>query len=134
MLNRSNVSTRIPAQDLERAEAFYKDNLGLTPTERRPGGLRYQCGSGSFSIFQSSGAPSGEHTQMAWEVEDIEAVVGELRGRGVIFEEYDFPGLNTVNGIAEIEGNYLSTGSRGERGAWFKDSEGNLLGIGQRLR
>jgi hypothetical protein len=60
-------------------------------------------------------------------------VVAELRGRGVVFEEYDFPGLTTVNGIAEIEGNYPSKG-RGERGSWFRDSEGNMLGLGQPVR
>jgi hypothetical protein len=52
----------------------------------------------------------------------------------VVFEEYDLPGLRTVNGIAEIEGNYPSTGASGERGAWFRDSEGNMLGIGQRVK
>jgi hypothetical protein len=67
------------------------------------------------------------------EVEDIEVMVRELRARGVVFEEYDVPGLKTVDGIADIEGNYPSKGS-GERGAWFRDSEGNLLGIGQPLR
>jgi hypothetical protein len=70
---------------------------------------------------------------MGWEVEDIEVTVRELRARGVVFEEYDVPGLKTVDGIADIEGNYPSKGS-GERGAWFRDSEGNLLGIGQPLR
>ena len=67
---------------------------------------------------------------MMWEVDDIEATVRELRSRGVVFEEYDLPGLKTVDGIAEIEGQYPSKGS-GERGAWFRDSEGNMLGIGE---
>ena len=70
---------------------------------------------------------------MGWEVEDIDATVRELRARGVVFEEYDGPGLETVEGIAYIEGNYPSKG-RAERGAWFRDSEGNMLGIGQPLR
>jgi hypothetical protein len=70
---------------------------------------------------------------MGWEVEDIEATVRELRARGVEFEAYDLPGLKTVDGIAEITGNYPSKGT-GERGAWFRDSEGNLLGIGQPVR
>jgi hypothetical protein len=70
---------------------------------------------------------------MGWEVEDIETAVAELRRRGVAFEEYDFPGLRTVNGIAEVQGNYPSVGV-GERAAWFRDSEGNLIGIGQPIR
>jgi catechol 2,3-dioxygenase-like lactoylglutathione lyase family enzyme len=133
MLKDGRVATRIPAQDLARARAWYAEKLGLEPVEEREGGLRYVCAAGEFSIFESAGEPSGDHTQMGWEVDDIDATVGELRARGVVFEEYDFPGLKTIDGIAEIEGNYPSKGT-GERGAWFRDSEGNMLGIGQPLR
>jgi catechol 2,3-dioxygenase-like lactoylglutathione lyase family enzyme len=133
MLNEGRVATRLPAQDLARARAFYADKLGLHPVEEREGGLRYVCAGGEFALFESAGAPSGAHTQMGWEVDDIEATVAGLRSRGVFFEEYDGPDLQTVNGIADIEGNYPSKGI-GERGAWFRDSEGNMLGIGQPLR
>jgi catechol 2,3-dioxygenase-like lactoylglutathione lyase family enzyme len=130
MLADSQVATRLPVKNLERARKFYSEKLGLEPAEERPGGLCYRCGPGYFALFESAGAASGTHTQMAWEVVDIEATVAMLRARGVVFEEYDLPGLKTVNGIAEIEGNYPSKGV-GERGAWFRDSEGNLLGIGE---
>jgi catechol 2,3-dioxygenase-like lactoylglutathione lyase family enzyme len=133
MLKNGRVATRLPAQDLERAKVFYAEKLGLEPVEEREGGLRYVCVTGEFALFESSGAASGDHTQMGWEVDDIEATVRELRAGGVVFEEYDIPGLTTVDGIAEIEGNYPSKGT-GERGAWFRDSEGNMLGIGQPLR
>ena len=133
MLDTSDVATRLPAQDLERAKAFYAEKLGLLPVEERPGGLRYRCGNGWFALFASSGAPSGDHTQMGWEVEDLEATVAELRRRGVVFEEYDLPGLRTVDGITEVAGNYPSRGV-GEKAAWFRDSEGNLLGLGQAIR
>jgi catechol 2,3-dioxygenase-like lactoylglutathione lyase family enzyme len=134
MLEGSEVATRLPAQDLERARSFYAENLGLHPIEERPGGLRYLCGNSSFGLFESSGAPSGDHTQMGWEVGDLEATVDWLRRRGVVFKEYDVPGLKTINGIAEIVGNYPSRGGRGEKAAWFRDSEGNLLGLGEPLR
>jgi catechol 2,3-dioxygenase-like lactoylglutathione lyase family enzyme len=134
MLRDGEVATRLPAQDLERARTFYAEKLGLHPIEERPGGLRYRCGNSYFVVFASTGAASGTHTQMGWEVADLDATVAELRARGVVFEEYDLPGLRTVNGIAEVEGNYPSKGGVGERGVWFKDSEGNLLGIGQPLR
>lgn len=130
MLHNSTVATRLPAQNLDRARAFYADKLGLQPAEERSGGLLYQCGNTRFALFASAGAASGEHTQMAFEVDDIEAVVDELRQRGVVFEDVSVPGLRTVDGIAEVEGNYPSKGV-GERAAWFRDSEGNLLGIGQ---
>jgi catechol 2,3-dioxygenase-like lactoylglutathione lyase family enzyme len=131
VLKDGKVATRIPVQDLQRARLFYSEKLGLEPSEERPGGLLYRCGEGEFALFESAGAASGDHTQMGWEVEDIEATVEWLRGRGVVFEEYDFPGLRTVNGIAEVAGNYPSKGGVGEKAAWFRDSEGNLFGIGQ---
>jgi catechol 2,3-dioxygenase-like lactoylglutathione lyase family enzyme len=130
-LRDGDVATRLPAQDLDRARAFYAEKLGLEPVEERPGGLRYECRSGQFALFESAGAASGSHTQMGWKVDDIDAVVVELRGRGVVFEEVDAPGLRTIGGIADVEGNYPSAGGVGERAAWFRDSEGNLLGIGQ---
>jgi catechol 2,3-dioxygenase-like lactoylglutathione lyase family enzyme len=129
-LKNGRVATRLPAQDLNRARAFYAEKLGLEPEEEREGGLRYVCAGGEFALFASAGAASGDHTQMGWEVDDIEAAVRELRSRGVELEQYDLPGLRTVDGIAEIEGNYPSKGS-GERAAWFRDSEGNMLGIGE---
>ena len=110
----SNVASRIPAQDLRRARSFYAEKLGLEPVEERPGGLRYRCGNGEFALFESAGAAAGDHTQMAREVDDLKETIAELRERGVIFEEYDVPGLETVNGIAGVEGNYPSKRRRGE--------------------
>ena len=98
------------------------------------GGLLYRCVAGEFALFESAGAVAGTHTQMGWDVDDIETVVHELRGRGVAFEEYDLRRLKTVDGIAEVAGNYPSKGGVGERAAWFRDSKGNLLGIGQAIR
>ena len=130
MLSEGRVATRLPAQDLERAKAFYAEKLGLHPVEEREGGLRYVCGGTEFALFASAGAATGGHTQMGWEVAELDSTVAELRSRGVVFEEYDLPGLTTVDGIAEIEGNYPSKGT-GERSVWFRDTEGNLIGIGQ---
>ena len=83
----------------------------------------YRCGKDSrFSVFPSEGEVSGTHTQAIWLVEDVESEVAALKARGVVFEEYDVPSLSTVNSIATIGPN---------KGAWFKDSEGNLLSLGQ---
>ncbi len=130
-LRDAGVATRIPAQDLDRARRFYSERLGLDPVDERPGGLLYRCGGVDFAVFRSAGASPGTFTQMAFEVDDIDAVVAELRRRGVEFEDLDLPGMRTENKIAEIEGNYPSKGTRGERAAWFRDSEGNMLGIGE---
>jgi catechol 2,3-dioxygenase-like lactoylglutathione lyase family enzyme len=125
--------TKLPAQDLDRARDFYRDMLDLTPVEEREGGLRYLCASGEFHLFLSTGAASGESTQLGFEVDDIDAVVADLRARGVVFEEFDIPGFEVVDGIVKVEDNYPSKGT-GERGAFFRDSEGNLLALGEPTR
>jgi catechol 2,3-dioxygenase-like lactoylglutathione lyase family enzyme len=132
-LSNAYAITKLPAQDLDRARAFYRDKLGLEPAEEREGGLRYLCGPTEFHVFLSSGAASGESTQMAFEVEDIDAAVAELRDRGVTFEVYDVPGFAWAGEILTVPDNYPSKGT-GERGAFFRDSEGNLIGLAQPTR
>ncbi len=134
MLSSGRVVGRLPAQDLQRARRFYADKLGLEPVDERPGGLLYRCADGEFALYESAGTSPGTFTQLAFEVDDIDAVVAALRARGVVFEDVDLPGLETVEGIADIAGNYPSKGARGERAAWFRDSEGNMLGIGEAVR
>src|SRR3954452_24382933 len=102
MLERGRAATRLPTQDLERARRFYAEKLGLEPADERPGGLLYRSANGEFALFQSGGAAPGTFTQMAFEVDDIDATVRELKARGVVFEEIDVPGLETVDGIADI--------------------------------
>lgn len=125
MLKDGRVATRIPVRDLARARAFYSEKLGLEPAEERPGGLRYECAGGEFALFESAGAASGDHTQMAFDVDDFDAVVADLQARGVSFDEF---------GITEVEGNYPSKGGKGEKAAWFRDLDGNLFGLGQAIR
>ena len=134
MLAKARVATRLPAQDLNRARRFYAEKLGLEPSEERPGGLLYRFPGGEFALYASAGTAPGTFTQMAVEVDDLDTVMAELRGRGVVFEEVDIPGLTTSEGVAEVQGNYPSKGGKGERAAWFRDSEGNLLGLAQSLR
>jgi catechol 2,3-dioxygenase-like lactoylglutathione lyase family enzyme len=123
MLANDPIYPSLPAADLERAKRFYADKLGLTPESELEGGLFYRCGKDTrFAVFTSQGGASGTHTQAMWLVEDVESEVAALKARGVIFEEYDLPSLKTVNSIATIGPN---------KGAWFRDSEGNLLSVGQ---
>ena len=119
------VATRLPTQDLDRARRFYAEKLGLEPVEERPGGLLYRCGGKEFALYSSTGAAPGTFTQMGWSVDDLDATMAELQARGLEFAD-EF-------GTVVVEGNYPSKGGRGERAAWFRDSEGNLLGIGQSL-
>ena len=132
-LDSARAVTKLPAQDLDRARRFYRDRLGLEAVEERDGGLRYVCGTTEFHLFRSSGAASGTSTQIGFEVEDIDEVVAELRARGVRFEPFDIAGFDVEDDIVAVPDNYPSKGS-GERGAFFRDSEGNLVGIGQATR
>jgi catechol 2,3-dioxygenase-like lactoylglutathione lyase family enzyme len=121
-LNAAIAKTTLPVEDLARARAFYAEKLGLRPTQEFEGALFYEGeGSSGFLLFPSEARPSG-HTQMALFVKDIVYMVAKLKSRGVRFEEYDFPGLKTNHGIADL--GY-------EKAAWFRDSEGNLLALGQ---
>jgi catechol-2,3-dioxygenase len=122
-LEKALVESTIRAQDLERARLFYAKKLGLTPTSQERIGVRYRLADGTqFWLFRSAGKASGAHTQMALTVDNLLATVRELRSRAVKFEDYDSPGLKTTDGIADV--GYA-------RAAWFKDSEGNLIGISQ---
>jgi predicted enzyme related to lactoylglutathione lyase len=125
MLKFTDVGAALPAQDVARARQFYEQKLGLKPTEVQPdGSARYQVGSGTFLVFKSMGKASGDHTQMGLEVEDAAGAVDELKSAGVKLEEYDYPDFKTKNGVVDMPD--------GSKGAWFKDTEGNLVSILQR--
>ncbi len=129
-LRNAHTVTKLPAQDLDRARAFYRDKLGLEPVEERVGGLRYVCGPTEFHLFSSAGTPSGASTQMAFEVKDLKATLDELRARGVTFERFEMPGFDASGDTIAAPDNYPSKGT-GELGTFFYDSEGNLIGIAQ---
>jgi len=124
MLNNSTVMAVLPAKDINRAKDFYRDKLGMEPAETVEDSLLYRCGNGtSFLVYQTDNAGTAKNTQMGWDTDNLEREMEELRGRGVTFEEYDLPGLKTENGVVDNEWG---------KGAWFLDSEGNILSLSQR--
>jgi catechol 2,3-dioxygenase-like lactoylglutathione lyase family enzyme len=123
MLANSTIRAVIAATDLDRAQRWYAEKLDLRPLRQEAQGLLYQLGSSQFFLYQTPTAGTAQNTVAEFEVADIEAEMADLRRRGVIFEEYDYPDFKTVNGIAML-------GS--DRAAWFKDSEGNYLALAQR--
>lgn len=123
MLSNSPISVVLPAVDIERAKKFYTEQLGLREAAaQEPGGITFECGNGTYIYIYERPAVKIEHTQASFMVEDLESEMSILRSKGVVFEEYDFPGLKTINGVAEIDG---------FKAAWFKDTEGNILSLGQ---
>ena len=125
MLKDHAIVAYIPVANVSRARKFYEEKVGLTPKETYAGGVIYECGDGTWVfMYPSAGAGTNKASTAFWSVDDVENEVAELKSRGVVFEEYDTPGIKTVNGIA--------TGG-GAKTAWFKDSEGNILAVSQRL-
>jgi predicted enzyme related to lactoylglutathione lyase len=125
MLSTSQVTAYVPVSDLARARRFYEEKLGFRPLDMNDAGVMYESGKGSrFFAYKSDGAGTNKASTAFWDVSDLDAEMADLRKRGVVFEEYDSPGFKTVNGIA--------TGG-GARTAWFKDSEGNILAVSQRI-
>jgi catechol 2,3-dioxygenase-like lactoylglutathione lyase family enzyme len=125
MLANARAVPTLPVVDVARARKFYEEKLGLKPLHANENEVQYECGKGSAIYLYKRAATKADHTAFGFEVDDVEKEVKELRARGVVFEEYDFPGLKTVNGIAD-----LGT----EKAAWFKDTEGNILGVAQMRR
>jgi catechol 2,3-dioxygenase-like lactoylglutathione lyase family enzyme len=126
MPNLETASTHpmVAVSDLARAREFYEGTLGLIASDFRSGAVRYDTrGETWFMVYESNHARAAETTCMKFEVPDVYATVKALRENGIVFEEYDVPGLKTVDGVAEHKS--------GARGAWFKDPEGNILQIGQ---
>jgi predicted enzyme related to lactoylglutathione lyase len=123
-LSTAPVMPVLPAVDIERAKSFYGETLGLEIEELgTPGYFTVHAGSGSSILVYQRERTKAEHTVAGFQVEEIEPVVRELRDRGVVFEEYDLPGMKTVGGIADL-------GPAG-KAAWFTDSEGNIISIAQ---
>ena len=125
MFESASAHATIAVSDIDRAKTFYGEILGLPKKEERSGGVTYAAGAGSwFLVYPTQFAGTAQSTAMTFETANLDAAVAELAERGVTFEQYDVPGLRTdERGIAQIEG---------ERAAWFKDPDGNILAIGQR--
>ena len=123
MLKTAAVHATLPAVDLKRARKFYAEKLGLKIVREDPSpAITVEAGKGTVLYIYQRGATRADHTVAEFTVEDVEAEVKALKAKGVKFEEYDIPsmGIKTVNGIA-VMGDY--------KGAWFKDTEGNILSI-----
>jgi catechol-2,3-dioxygenase len=125
MLKNAPIVPYIPARDVARARKFYEEKVGLVPREEIAGGVVYECGHQSWVfLYPTPNAGTSKASQLFWQVKDIESEVAALKAKGVVFEEYDMPGLKTVNGIMTAGNN---------KAAWFKDTEGNIMAIIQTL-
>ena len=125
MLQKSPLYAYIPARDVARARKFYENTLGLKAKEEYAGGVIYEFGKGTGCfLYPTPNAGTSQASQAFWQVDNVEREVAELKARGVVFEEYDIPGVKMRNSIAA---------AGGAKTAWFKDSEENILAVSQRL-
>jgi catechol 2,3-dioxygenase-like lactoylglutathione lyase family enzyme len=120
MLSKAAVTTILPVKDMARARDFYAKKLGLEPRGfAADGNFVFACGGDAqIALITKPEGTRAEHTALSFEVHGIEKVISDLQAEGVVFEDYDFPTLKTVDHICVL-------GS--EKAAWFKDSEGNYL-------
>jgi catechol 2,3-dioxygenase-like lactoylglutathione lyase family enzyme len=119
------LHTVLPAADLQRARTFYHEMFGLDPDQVEHGSLVYHPSPGvGFELYETANAGTAKNTQMGWLTDDLESEMRQLRDKGVVFEEFDIPGMKTVNGVVTGEG---------LKSAWFRDTEGNFICISQRI-
>lgn len=122
MITEHPAYATIPASDMDRAKAWYRDKLGLVPYMEDEAGCMYRVGNGSnFLLYPTPNAGKAPNTLLSFSTDDLEADMEDMRSHGIQFEEYDMPGLKTVNGMATLGRHHA---------AWFKDSEGNILAVG----
>jgi catechol 2,3-dioxygenase-like lactoylglutathione lyase family enzyme len=125
MLSDSSVTTMLPVKDMARARAFYERSLGLRPGGEQPDGkFTYSVGGSTLALFPKAEGTRADHTAISFRVDDIADAVARLERAGVVFEDYDLPGLKTVDHVCVL-------GS--EKAAWFRDTEGNYLCIHEDL-
>ena len=122
MLGDANASPMLPVKDLEKAERFYEDILGLHRVDGEPGVVAtYRSGGTTLNVYRSEFAGTNKGTAALWEVDDVDGAVKDLKTKGVTFEHYDkMPGLKRDGDIHRADGFDV---------AWFKDPSGNILSI-----
>ncbi|BDV31596.1 VOC family protein [Microbacterium terricola] len=114
----------LPAADIDRAKAWWHDVLGRDPAYADDEGynLFYDVGGTMVLVYRTDFAGTAQNTAFNLVTDDIDRDVTALRTHGVVFHDYDMPGLKTVEGIADLGD---------ERSAWFSDSEGNIFALSQ---
>jgi catechol 2,3-dioxygenase-like lactoylglutathione lyase family enzyme len=122
MLKDSEVLAMVPVKDIKTAEKFYSETLGLNKIDENPGGITYKCGNSKMFVYPTPTAGTAKSTVATWDVKDIKAIVDELKSKKLTFEHYDYPGA-THEGEVHIW--------EGMRAAWFRDPDGNVLGLSQ---
>lgn len=122
MLNEISFRVSIPVNDMARAKSFYIEKLGLSLLFENEFATVFGSVESQIALVPSEDVVPATYSLVTWIVDDIQAQVAALRQAGIEFEEYEFIGLKTINGVAQLKNDFV---------AWFKDSEGNLLALAE---
>ena len=126
MFSDNRMIATLPASDMERADTFYREVLGVERFEDAPGGgIRYGDDDSWFLVYPSEFAGTNKATAAAWRVDDLGAVVAHLKAHDVELLEFDYEDFKTVDGIIEMP----DFG----RGAWFYDTERNIISLWEEI-
>lgn len=123
MLSEGDVVATIAVNDIQQGKDFYGGKLGLRQIAENPGGVGYSAGNGQLFVYPSPTAGTGEATAAFFRVDDVREAVAELRGKGIEFEHYEIPGSTLEGDVHVMDGGEMSA-------AWFKDPDGNIIGVG----
>ena len=121
MLGKADATPMIAVKDLDRARKFYEDTLGLETKDEWGEGLTMESGDTTINVYRSQVAGTNKATALTFQVDDAEEEVTELKKKGVFFEHYDLPGLQSRGDLYVGEGGFKT--------AWFKDPDGNILSL-----
>jgi catechol 2,3-dioxygenase-like lactoylglutathione lyase family enzyme len=124
MLGDKDVHAIVAVKDLETAKNFYENTLGLKKVSENPGGVMYASGNTKIFVYPSENAGTNQANAASWEVDNLDEVIDALKNKGVVFEQYDLPGV-TREGDIHIMGPM--------KAAWFKDPSGNIMCIGNAM-
>lgn len=120
MFANRRATAMLPARDVDRAVAWYADKLGLKPAQQDENGASFAFSGVNAFLYKSEYAGTAQNTAISFDSPDLEADMQVMRSKGVVFLDYDLPGLKTENGVATFGP---------VKNAWAKDSEGNILGF-----
>ena len=122
MLGSKTAGATLAVSDLQRARDFYENTLGLEPLQEDLGSILYKSGNSVLLVYPSEYAGTNQATAATWAVgDDLEAIVEDLRAKGVTFERYDDLPETTREGDVHTMGEL--------KGVWFKDPDGNILSL-----
>jgi catechol 2,3-dioxygenase-like lactoylglutathione lyase family enzyme len=123
VLGSINIVAFVPTRDPEKARAFYEGTLGLRFVKDDGFALVLDANGIMVRVAKAEFAPA-PFTILGWQVTEIEKIVAALLAKGVHFERFGFLDQDKLG---------IWAASSGDKVAWFKDPDGNVLSVSQHV-